>query len=145
VGFFDPLFKEPLILATNLSPEEASAETIRQLYLDRWPVEQLPLAAKQMVGLHRQFVFNITACFRLPELSLLAGNMLTHVAQLLPPIPTGYWDRTPKKTPGRLRRLLAQDGLPEIYAFHPRIRPKASKTDHLPKGVKAHRRKKAST
>jgi len=65
------------------------------------------------------------------------------MAMLLPAMPTGYWDRCPKRTPGRLRRVLAQDGVPEIYAFDGRIRPKASKTDHLPKGVEAHRRQKA--
>lgn len=139
MGFFDPLYTNPLILATNI---DAQAETVFCLYRDRWPVEQVPLAAKQMVGLHRQFVFNITCCWRLPELALLAGNILTHVTMLLPAIPTGYWDHRPKRTPGRLRRVLARDGFPETYAFDSRIRPKASKTDHLPKGVEAHRRQK---
>ena len=97
-GFFDPRYRAPLILGANF---DASAATIYHLYLDRWPVEQLPLAAKQMIGLHRHFVSNFTCCWRLPELALLAGNMLTHVAMLLPVIPTGFWDRRPKKTPGR--------------------------------------------
>ena len=119
-------------------------QTIFQLYLDRWSVEQLPLATKQMIGLQRHFVFNTACCWRLPELGLLAGNMLTHVAKLVPPMPTGYWDRMPKRTPGRLRRVLAQSKILEIYAFDPRIRPKVSKTDHLPKGIEAHRRKKAT-
>ncbi len=140
-GFFDPRYREPLLLAANF---DASAETIYQLYLDRWPVEQLPLAAKQMIGLHRHFVSNFTCCWRLPELALLAGNMLTHVAMLVPALPTGFWDRRPKQTPGRLRRALGKCSLPENHAFHPRLRPKASKTDHLPKGVEAHRRQKAS-
>ena len=48
MDFFDPRYREPLILAANF---DASAETIYQLYRDRWPVEQLPLAAKQMIGL----------------------------------------------------------------------------------------------
>ncbi len=42
----DPLFKTPLVLGTNLS---ATPEIIFRLYLDRWPVEQIPLAAKQML------------------------------------------------------------------------------------------------
>jgi len=96
-----------------------------------------------MIGLHRQYVFNFECCWRLPELAILAGNILTHVAMLLPALPTGYWDLKPKKTPGRLRRVLAKSKLPKIPAFHGRIRPKASKTDHLPKGIKAHRRQKA--
>ncbi|MBV7327806.1 hypothetical protein KFU94_06010 [Chloroflexi bacterium TSY] len=68
-------------------------ETIYLVYLERWPVEHPPLASKQMIGLHRQFVHADEACFRLPELGLLAGNLLSHLAASLPPIPTGYWDR----------------------------------------------------
>jgi len=92
--FHDPLYKKPLVLGTNLSSQ---AETIFRLYLDRWPVEQPPLVAKQMLGLHRQFVFTPVSCQRLPELALLAGNILTYLAATLPPIPTGFWDRHPKK------------------------------------------------
>lgn len=92
--FDDPLYRTPLILATNLS---ACAETILRLYLDRWPVEQPPLVAKQMIGLQRQFVFAPVSCFRLPELALLTGNILTYLAAVLPAVPTGFWDRRPKK------------------------------------------------
>ena len=95
-----------------------------------------------MLGLHRHFVSNFNCCRRLPELALLAGNMLTHVAMMLPPLPTGFWDRRPKRTPGRLRRALALNGLPQNHVFDPRIRPKASISAHLPKGVEAHQRKK---
>lgn len=94
--FVDPLYLDPLVLATNLS---ASAETILRLYLDRWPVEQPPLVAKQMLGLQRQFVFAPVSCMRLPELALLTGNILTYLAAILPPLPTGFWDRHPKKLP----------------------------------------------
>ena len=59
--FFDPLYLKPMVLGTNL---DAPAETIFRLYLDRWPVEQPPLVAKQMLGLHRQFVFS--PCLRSP-------------------------------------------------------------------------------
>lgn len=95
--FHDPLYKRPLVLGTNLLSQ---AETIFRLYLDRWPVEQPPLVAKQMLGLHRQFVFAPVSCQRLPELALLAGNILTYLAATLPPIPTGFWDRHPKKRLG---------------------------------------------
>lgn len=91
--FFDPLYVEPLVLGTNVS---LSAETAFKMYLDRWPVEQVPLAAKQILGLGRHFVFAPESCQRLPELSLLTGNMLTHLAASLPPMPTGFWDRCPK-------------------------------------------------
>lgn len=53
-----------------------------------------------MLGLHRQFVFAPVSCQRLPELALLAGNILTYLAATLPPIPTGFWDRHPKKRLG---------------------------------------------
>ena len=93
--FFDPLYESPLVLGTNLT--QAQPLTILCLYLDRWPVEQIPLVAKQMLGLHRQFVFAPESCCRLPELAFLLGNILTYLATLLPPLPTGFWDRHPKK------------------------------------------------
>jgi hypothetical protein len=92
--FADPLFKTPLVLGTNLS---VTAEVVFNLYLDRWPVEQVPLVAKQLLGCQRQFVFAHTSCWRLGELALLVGNILTWLAVLLPPQPSGYWDRHPKK------------------------------------------------
>ena len=94
-AFFDPLYKTSLVLGTNLA--QAQPLTIFCLYLDRWPVEQIPLVAKQMLGLHRQFVFAPESCNRLPELAFLLGNILTYLAAVLPPMPTGFWDRHPKK------------------------------------------------
>ena len=94
--FFDPAYQDPLLLATNVS---LAASNVFALYLDRWSVEQVPLAAKQMLGLHRQFVSAPEACQRLPELALLAGNVLTYLAAILPSIPTGFWDKHPKKHP----------------------------------------------
>lgn len=138
--FYDPLYDKPLVLATDLM---LNPELIFQIYRDRWPVEHPPLAAKQMIGLHRQFVFADEACFRLPELALLAGNILTHTAALLPPMPSGFWDRTPKATPGRLRRVLAQAIFPNLADFDPQLRKKNSLSDHLPKGLNAHRRQKS--
>ncbi|MCO5183561.1 MAG: hypothetical protein M9928_02075 [Anaerolineae bacterium] len=93
--FFDPLYDKPLVLGTNL--QQADPLTIFCLYQDRWPVEQIPLVAKQMLGLHRQFVFAPESCARLPELALLMANILTYLVTVLPPMPTGFWDRHPKK------------------------------------------------
>lgn len=93
--FADPNYRQPLIVATNLAA--AQAETIYRLYRDRWPVEEVPLVAKQMIGLHRQFVSAFACCYRLPELALLAANVLTYLAAVLPAIPTAFWDRHPKK------------------------------------------------
>ncbi len=139
--FLDPLYSKPLVLGTNLT---AQPETIFRLYLDRWPVEQVPLVAKQLLGLDRQYVFAPASRQRLPELALLAANILTYLAAVLPPLPTGFWDRQPQRTPGRLRRALAQEGFPKDAPLDGRIREKASITAHLPKGVKAHRRQKTA-
>lgn len=138
--FFDPLYQDPLVVGTNVV---ARPETIFRLYLDRWPVEQVPLVAKQLLGLQRQFVFAPTSRHRLPELVLLAANILTYLAAVLPPMPTGFWDRQPKRTPGRLRRVLARSRFPKEYALDRRLRKKRSVTGHLPKGIEAHRRQEA--
>lgn len=139
--FFDPLYRDPLVLGTNIA---AIPKTVFRLYLDRWPVEQVPLVAKQLLGLQRQFVFAQASRHRLPELALLAANILTYLAAVLPPLPTGFWDRSPNRTPGRLRRLLARTGFPKKYPLDGRLRKNQSATSHLPKGVDAHRRQKAA-
>jgi len=95
-----------------------------------------------MLGLHRQFVFADESCFRLPELSLIAGVLLTYLAAVLPPIPSGFWDRSPAATPGRLRRLLQQADFSTLPVNDPQLRKKNSMTFHLPKGIAAHRRQK---
>ena len=141
IGSHDPRFSKPLVLATNLT---LAAQDVRALYRDRWPVEQVPLAAKQMLGVVRAFVFAKETCQRLPELALLAGAILSYAAAGLPAIPTGFWDRNPQPTPGRLRRVLAREGFPTDYPLPPEIRQKASVTDHRPKGSRRFRRIKGS-
>jgi hypothetical protein len=130
-AIYDPRYEEPLLVATSLPLTGAEAHA---LYLDRWPVEQLPLAAKQMLGAHRQFVHEPETRQRLPELTLLAGSVLSYLAATSPAVPTGFWDRRPQPTPGRLRRLLAQTPFPERSRLPARFREKASVTAHLPKG-----------
>lgn len=140
VAVYDPRFDEPWLLAC---PLKFSGMVMGQFYHARWPIEQLPSAAKHMVGANRQFVFAPESCQRLPELSLLAGSIQTYLAASLPPIPTGFWDRNPKRTPGRLRRLLERVTFSDLPAPLPeRIRKKASVSSHLPKGILAHRRTK---
>ena len=95
-----------------------------------------------MIGLHRSFVFSKESCFRLPELALFAGNMLTYLAATLPPFQTGFWDRSPNRTPGRLRRVLQQADFPIFTTVEPLLREKNSVTHHLPKGISAHVRQK---
>lgn len=135
----DPRFKEPWVLITSL---KLPGMILWRLYQARWPIEQVPLVAKQTLGGARQFVFAPESCQRLPELTLLASTMVTYLAAILPATPTGFWDREPKPTAGRLRRVLARTPFPETYPLPGRLREKASVTDHLPKGILGHRRHK---
>jgi hypothetical protein len=55
----DPRYKQPLVLLTDL---DLTAFAIWRLYRDRWPIEQVPLSAKQMLGAERawkiRFILN---------------------------------------------------------------------------------------
>jgi len=133
----DPKFNDPWLLAC---PIKLKPRSTRDMYADRWPVEQIPLSAKHMVGAHRQFVFASESIHRLPELALLAGSVLSFLAATMPAMPTGFWDRKPQRTPGRLRRALQGKPFPQFVPLPERIREKAAATDHLPKGILAHRR-----
>jgi len=138
VAVYDPRYREPLLLA---SPLPVTARVLHDLYHDRWPVEQVPLAAKQMIGAVRAFVHAPETCQRLPALALLAGAILSYGAATSPAIPTGFWDRRPQPTPGRLRRALARLPFPHDFPLPARIRTKQTRTDHLPKGFWGQRRR----
>jgi hypothetical protein len=138
----DPRYQEPLLLLTNVSISGAVA---RALYHHRWPIEQLPLVGKQMLGAQRQYLFAPESRQRLPELALLASSILSYGAATSPAIPTGFWDRAPRPTSGRLRRVLSRVTISELGPLPGRLREKASPTAHLPKGVAAHRRQKRVT
>lgn len=142
VAIHDPRYRAPLLLAT---PLPLPPRAIRDCYADRWPVEQLPLAAKQLLGAARQFVHAPETCQRLPALALLAGNVLSYIAATTPAIPTGFWDRRPQPTAGRLRRVLARTPFPETFPLPTRSREKAPATDHLPTGCWGQRRRTAAT
>ena len=135
----DPRYQEPWVLATTLP---VSAYALWCLYRDRWPIEQMPLAAKQMLGAHRAFVCSGESRHRLPELALLAGNVLTYVAATSVAVATGFWDRYCRPTCGRLRRVLLRVSFSEIPVPEGELRKKASVTAHLPTGVQGHRRQK---
>jgi len=85
---------------------------------------RLPLSAKQMVGAHRQFVHADESIQRLPELALLAGSILSYLAATVPAAPTGFWDRQPRRTPGRFRRMLMGKPFPQSYPLPEQIRRK---------------------
>jgi hypothetical protein len=161
VAIYDPRYRGPLLLVSNLLarpvPEAGqgnaplgaprvgpgvSGSGMRQLYRDRWPVEQMPLAAKQMLGAERSFVFGAETPRRLPEIALLSGAILMYEATRQPVRGTGFWDRRPQATIGRLRRVLSGTDFADWQAIGARFRQKASPTAHLPKGVLGHRRHK---
>jgi hypothetical protein len=137
-ALYDPAYTTPWLLAI---PLKLKAATVKAMYHDRWPVEQIPLSAKQMVGAHRQFVHAEESIQRLPELALLAGSILSYLAATAPAAPTGFWDRQPRRTPGRFRRMLMGKPFPQSYPLPSQLRKKASVTGHLPKGSLAPQRK----
>jgi hypothetical protein len=137
----DPRYPRPLVLTTNL---RVSAQALWGLYKERWAIEQLPLAAKQMLGAERAFVFGQESRWRLPELALLAGNVLSYVAATSQPVACGFWDRCARPTCGRLRRVLSQVHFSDLPVRAGQVCKKNSVTAHLPKGVRAHRRTKAA-
>lgn len=141
VAIFDPRYKEPLLVATNLT---VSAEALWRLYRDRWAVEQLPLAAKPMLGCERSFVSGKESRFRLPELALLAGNLLSYVAATTAPVATGFWDRAANATCGRLRRTLAKAHFAEFACAGEQLRKKNSVTAHLVTGAAGRRQTRAA-
>jgi hypothetical protein len=138
VVIHDPRYRAPLVVATNLP---GSAYALWCLYRDRWPIEQVPLAAKQMIGAHRAFVFGAESRYRLPELALLAGNVLAYVAATTAAVATGFWDRHCRPTCGRLRRVLLHVDFSAISILEGSLRKKASVTAPLPTGVQGHRRR----
>jgi len=141
VAVYDPRYRAPLLLA---SPLPVTARVLRDRDRDRWAVEPLPLAAKQMRGASRAFVHAPETCQRLPELALLAGAILSYAAATSPALPTGFWDRRPPPTPGRLRRALARFPFPQDFPLPARIRAKRSRTDHLPTGFGGQRKRRTA-
>jgi hypothetical protein len=142
VVILDPRYQEPLVLLTNL-PSWVLARDLWLLYRDRWPIEQMPLAAKQMLGAARSFVFAKKSRVRLPQLALLAGNVLSYVAATSAPVASGFWDRACRPTCGRLRRVLSRLSFSDLPLAEGQVRKKASVTAHLLMGVRAHRRTRA--
>ena len=90
-----PDFNNPMVLVTNMN--QTPVPTICAIYPDRWPIEMIPLSAKHMIGAHRQFVYAPEHTQRLPELALLAGNVLSCVAATAQPVSTGFWEGGPPR------------------------------------------------
>jgi hypothetical protein len=152
----DPKYKSPLVLLTSL---HESARIIFGLYRSRWKIEQIPQTGKQLLGGHRSFVHADESRYRLPELCLLSASVCLYLSATSKAIATGFWDRHPKPTPGRFRRVLSDALLPEkdtiaselptlsdfsgkVRKMLGRIRVKRSVFGHLPLGAVAHTRQK---
>jgi hypothetical protein len=138
VALYDPRSRDPWLLAT---PLPLSPQAVRALYRDRWPVEQGPLVAKHLLGAARQFVHAPQTCQRLPLRALLAGTILASAAATAPAIPTGFGDRRPRPTAGRLRRALEGCPFPADFPLPAPLHPKRVVTAHLPTGVWGQRRR----
>lgn len=154
----DPKYKQPWVLLTDL---QESSETIFHLYRSRWKIEQLPQTGKQLMGGHRSFVHAEESRYRLPERCLFAATLSLYLSATSCAVATGFWDRHPKRTPGRFRRVLSGAGLPaltraevelrtlpglddKVKEILDRIRVKRSVFSHLPLGIMAHCRRKAT-
>ena len=90
---------------------------MRGLYRDRWPIEQVPLAAKQMLGAARQFVFAPESVQRLPELTLFVGSMLSYLAATLPAAPHRLLGPQPQAHTGALAPPAGTDAFSAILPF----------------------------
>lgn len=104
-------------------------------YFARWSIELIPQTAKTVQGLGREFVHAETSCARLPVLALVSATLLNAVAAGCAPLPTGFWDRTPQATPGRLAKHFLKVSIP----VPPQLSKKNSATAHLPVGYAARR------
>ncbi len=96
--FFDPLYTDPLVLGTDLCLQPLS---LFHLYLDRWPVEQVPLVAKQMLGLHRQASLRSRKLSTSPRASHVGRQHFELSGTLCClPFPQASGTAVPKKRPG---------------------------------------------
>ncbi|MCP4936091.1 MAG: hypothetical protein GY927_18285 [bacterium] len=133
MAIYHPAYDHPLLIGTPvLTLEPVAGYTIYGL---RWPVEGLPQTGKYILsgGGGTHYVHHPTAMQRLPTLSLIFGSLLKYVAATLPPFRTGFWDRQPKPTYGRLLRHLKKVGI----SLSDQLFKKASVTAHLPVGYEA--------
>ena len=137
-AIYDPAYTPPWLLAT---PLKLKASTVKANYQDLWPVEQIPLSAKQMVGAHRQFVHADESIQRLPELALLVGSILVFLAataRLCLPV-SGIANRNARLAAFAAR--LWANHFRKVTLCQSNFVKKASITTHLPKGFLARRPK----
>ena len=133
MAIYHPAYDKPLLIGTFVLALEPAAGN--KIYGTRWPIEGLPQTGKYILsgGGGTHYVHHPTAMQRLPTLSLIFGSLLKYAAATLPPLRTGFWDRKPKPTYGRLLRHLKKVGI----SLSEQLFKKESVTDHLPVGYEA--------
>ena len=139
VAIHHPDFKKPLLLGTPI--QELTPQSMMSIYPERWPVEGIPQVGKYILsgGGGRHYVHTKQAMKRFPALTMIFGSLFKFLAATFPPIRTGFWDRFPKATYGRLLKYLKKVGIP----ISEQLSKKASVTAHLPVGYEAIRLSKA--
>jgi hypothetical protein len=109
-----------------------------------------------MLGTDRAWVFGQESRYRLPELALLVGNLLSYVAATQAAVPAEFWDRAARPTCGRVRRGLRR--VPAtvyaqcLHSFclhslkmglpYGQLRKKNSVTAHWKTGIEGHRKQR---
>jgi hypothetical protein len=134
-----PDFKKPLILGTPI--QELTPQSMMAIYPERWPIEGIPQTGKYLLsgGGGRHYVHHKQAIKRLPALTMIFGSIFKFLAATFPPIRSGFWDRMPKSTYGRLLKYLKKVDIP----ISEQLSKKASVTAHLPVGYEAIRLSRA--
>lgn len=126
IVIYDPAYQTPAIYVTDVLTLQPA--DIYTMYPCRWPIELIPQTGKTLLGGGTTFVHSQTSSARLPCLLMMMAVLLNVGAACLPPLPTGYWDRKPTGTPGRLAKHLMKVGMPPPS----QLSKKNSKTSHLP-------------
>lgn len=80
------------------------------------------------------FVFNEEMNFSLPELTFVAASTLMLVAAGCEPMLTGWWDKQPKPTAGRLSKELSKVHDLRVLDVPVELRKKNSVVAQLPRG-----------
>lgn len=57
-----------------------------------------------------------------------AFGVRAYTATTQPALPTGFWDRAPQPTPGRLRRVLAHGNFQDLQELPQQLRKQQSST-----------------
>ena len=141
-GIHAPHWAEPVLLHTPLPLSGAQGQAMSR---ERGPVEGLPLWATQRLGAARQFVCAPESRPRRPAGARLAGSLLAYTAATPPALSTGFWDRAPRPTSSRRRRVLAQGQCQDVQERPLQLRKKQSPTAHFPPGICGHRRQQKAT